>query len=747
MAYLLGSDDCLNSLKEDIFDLQTIIGEYISRLGPLNYPSWKFPSKKAGDIDIEQLLGHYLNFPCLCEDNEEAKQIAHIAFYDLLIDRMVYLFHVSNEFSKNLIKMLTKGKNILLFKNTSFVAGRNSVGLVARRSWNLNEFLLKSLLQFLDELKDKKKPISPENSKVSPEKPVLSTSCSSSSRRIRSSDGSLYNSISKDVSLKSTQTLETAFLPCESCSVVQKSFKKSAFDLSKICQKLNLPSNVNKLMTKPGIGDSWMSFTEITKYSYEQEKDFSVVCQHIETMETESKLKKTEMASLEKKCKSLESNLKATERKLSTVQEQHDTQQKQNQKKLKEVSCEKDKFYLQLQSTIHKLELCQANLLKSQKQTYDLQSEKIQFDKQCEKVAEAVQDKHEVEINRLKLKIAESVEKCEVLTKTLAQEQAKNKSIIKHSEAMQKKQTSLLERVEQLSEENSNLQDEITDLQDSADENLQNYENLIKEKEDLEQQLKKVKHEPENLAQSRVNELTEQLKKMEEREILLVQFPDLNGPVLDEDLESGDLTKDMQLQLKSNLVRIELLEKQNKDLLHTLKTIGINTAPLQNKTKIKSIPLWNIESLKCNIKEDDGNSESSAIQSSTSTSIPKNQQFNMASGEPHCLVNNQDGRLVSKSLFADKKTGDCSQMPKSTCKSKEIPPCNNTNPIQQLPQLTRSLSNIHTGKYFKQLAKAQAETSRPISAASDKTALSKPFGKVNVHVCKHCDKMYLLERE
>lgn len=102
---------------------------------------------------------------------------------------------------------------------------------------------------------------------------------------------------------KSTQTVETAFVPCESCSVIQRSFKKSAFAIFKTCQKLNLPSNINKLIMKSDIDEAWMSFNEITKYSYEQDKDLSVICRQIETLVGETEQLKTEMALVEKKNK------------------------------------------------------------------------------------------------------------------------------------------------------------------------------------------------------------------------------------------------------------------------------------------------------------------------------------------------------------------------------------------------------------------------------------------------------------
>ena len=44
--------------------------------------SWKFPDKSACDLDVEDLLDLYSY-----SDDEEERQVAHIALYELVIDR------------------------------------------------------------------------------------------------------------------------------------------------------------------------------------------------------------------------------------------------------------------------------------------------------------------------------------------------------------------------------------------------------------------------------------------------------------------------------------------------------------------------------------------------------------------------------------------------------------------------------------------------------------------------------------
>ena len=45
MAHLLGSKYCIESLQSDVGDLQSAVADVFSRVGPVRYPSWKFPDK------------------------------------------------------------------------------------------------------------------------------------------------------------------------------------------------------------------------------------------------------------------------------------------------------------------------------------------------------------------------------------------------------------------------------------------------------------------------------------------------------------------------------------------------------------------------------------------------------------------------------------------------------------------------------------------------------------------------------
>lgn len=88
MAELLGGEAILESLRTDVSDIQWAISGIISRAGPVEVASWKFPDKQSADLNIEELLDLYSY-----SDDAEDNQVAHIALYELVIDRYRLQFY------------------------------------------------------------------------------------------------------------------------------------------------------------------------------------------------------------------------------------------------------------------------------------------------------------------------------------------------------------------------------------------------------------------------------------------------------------------------------------------------------------------------------------------------------------------------------------------------------------------------------------------------------------------------------
>ena len=85
MTELLGNKFSVESLCKDVTDVHSVIGNLSSRLGQVNFTSWKFPDKLALDVDVPDLLE-------MCEHDaeyEEENKISHLLLLELVIDRLV----------------------------------------------------------------------------------------------------------------------------------------------------------------------------------------------------------------------------------------------------------------------------------------------------------------------------------------------------------------------------------------------------------------------------------------------------------------------------------------------------------------------------------------------------------------------------------------------------------------------------------------------------------------------------------
>ncbi|XP_030646711.1 coiled-coil domain-containing protein 157-like [Chanos chanos] len=83
MAYLLGRQDCIDSLRRDLTDLQGTVLDVFSRTGPVRFASWKFPDKLSCNLDLVYLLEQY----DYVDGEEDFSQHAHIVLLELVIDR------------------------------------------------------------------------------------------------------------------------------------------------------------------------------------------------------------------------------------------------------------------------------------------------------------------------------------------------------------------------------------------------------------------------------------------------------------------------------------------------------------------------------------------------------------------------------------------------------------------------------------------------------------------------------------
>lgn len=88
MSHLLGAQDCVESLRRDVIDLQGALVEVFSRTGPVRFRSWKFPDKESRDLDLVQLLEQY----DYVEGEKEFNEHSHVVLLELVIDRWRHSF-------------------------------------------------------------------------------------------------------------------------------------------------------------------------------------------------------------------------------------------------------------------------------------------------------------------------------------------------------------------------------------------------------------------------------------------------------------------------------------------------------------------------------------------------------------------------------------------------------------------------------------------------------------------------------
>lgn len=101
MTHLLGRQDCIDSLRRDLIDLQGGILDVFSETGPVLFPSWKFPDKLSCNLDLVKLLEEY----DYIDGEEEFSQHSNVVLLELVVDR--YETFRENSYNSYLFKYYT----------------------------------------------------------------------------------------------------------------------------------------------------------------------------------------------------------------------------------------------------------------------------------------------------------------------------------------------------------------------------------------------------------------------------------------------------------------------------------------------------------------------------------------------------------------------------------------------------------------------------------------------------------------
>lgn len=643
MAYLLGAAAVMESLQRDVRDIQTCVADIISRVGPVQSTSWKFPDKIASDLDIEDLLDLY----SYSEDVEE-RQVAHIALYELVIDRLVLLLHAMASYTEMILKT-SKTNEVIHVTGTS-------VGVVVKKYWSCLSQIQQLIKNVVQEKNTMSRKVSEMESEVQrldselkqaytasrtvgfgglipPNRAEMMTGMSLDISQLKK-----FGLISKDEYNKSCQTSETAFTPCDSCSMVQKSFRQCGEIVVNICQQQQIPSCLQKFRPQVSHLD-WLSGNDISRWSVEQQKDL----QRISKLTATIKPLKDELAKCQETIEKLEKRVlnfdrdmkhekddraalnKQYELKLKQIEEQH-TQTLELEKQQRDL-LEKNQQELQRLLEKHKSELLQKQSLLQEMESTKC---KIEDELSSNKVNESEVKRLEKEMSQLQTRLDDVADKMEQSARDLQREQAKNKSVSKHTQSLQSKQESLLIRIEVLDDENKELKEQLTEIEEKNDEIEKCLSDSKWETTQREKQLKEKENEIESLMadkeslehtittlETTMQSLTDKLQEVMDRERLIIEYPDINGRVNPDITGTGDIVLDMENQVKANNVRIQLLETQNEGLRNSISKLTcvqqqqeFRTQDVQNAegdgqrwaTNIQRIhaqPLWDPNYLHC----------------------------------------------------------------------------------------------------------------------------------------------------
>ncbi|KAK7087404.1 coiled-coil domain-containing protein 157-like isoform X2 [Littorina saxatilis] len=773
MAEILGSKLCMESLQTDVQDVQWTINDISSRIGPLDIPSWKFPDKKSWELDMEQLLEMY----SFSEDEQEENQVAHIALYELLIDRLVLLVQGTAVYLNQVQQLGRTGGD-------APIPPSSSVGLAVKHFWSQLTNLQSLMQQLYSQNKTNARKITELEKtlkKASSENSLNSTSTLNSNRPADTPDTNFADSppkeISCDESNKSAQTVETAFVPCEACDVVQKKMREAGDLLVDVCQKQALPSSLRKY--RPQVSHvNWLTYNDVSRWMSEQNKDVQRLCKYIEQMAAEIAPLKAEVSAFEKETKKAEAKAKQCEKEMNLEKETQMAVQKQYEVKVQEKEKQHElilaDLHRQKEELLRKHTTLATELDQRKVQTTELESELQQWQSKGQQLQKDLEEKTATatklegadrEVVSLKQELKETKSKLDATSKTLAKEQGKNKSAAQHKQQVQAKQESMSERVQELGQENEDLRDQVNDLeeekqelQDTLQETKQLTKQLEKEKKEQEIIMRNMKEEKNGL-EKRIEETEAEIKEMEkmlmeakERERLIIEYPDLNGPVNPDLQGTGNIVLDMEHQVQANSLRMQVLEEQNDSLQRSISKVrslgqGGVAAMHQPPKNIAPVPLW-----KANAADILNYREPPPYQPPTSAPA-------MHFQKPYTPSHNQ----------ASKQTLPPVQRPSSTAPTEffTVGKAVSENPSEQKrPQSGKSgkggrsvgfvpvnATSIGAYKQIKKASAGSVQGRRPASGQSATESNSQHGGGgYNDHttpmfVCENCDKMYTKARD
>ncbi|PAA90664.1 hypothetical protein BOX15_Mlig010910g1, partial [Macrostomum lignano] len=581
MAHLLGSEYCLKSLSSDARDLHNVLQELIAKAGPVPVMSWKFPDKKACDLDIPYLLQQY----AFCMDEPEANQVSHIVLLELVIDRYNLLLQVLSQFILTHLPA-EAGQS----SGSQTHAGGSSLGLAAKKFWNRMGQMSLLVRQLTDEARLSELRQQQQKEEVS-QNVVKSNKTDQSPIR-----SAVPNST------KSCQTVETAFVPCDSCSEVQHGFSRISAHLSALCEKERLPSSLRIYRAQlqqanGGFDGDWLAASDLVRWSVELEKEANRLVKHFNQVSDTS-------AQLKRQNADLTAALEQAKTREVKFDQERAADAEKAAKSRRELESKMDKLVKQYEATVDQvssankaLEASKLQLMKdieAAKKSIEQQEELIKLLDRVKNRVKQVSKRDDLSLEDLELAVGSVGERLTDLTDQLCQAREETQAaatqcenLARQNESLQAKHRMTAERVAELSAENEQLKEALDELEEFKDNHRSSGKDLEKElvaakmqNKESEMLIKTLTEAQDNLTlsvqrlKSQVSDLQTSLQKSEDEKRLLIEYPDLNGPV-NQDVEgTGDPLADMRQQVFANETRIRLLTEQTSSMRRALERVG-----------------------------------------------------------------------------------------------------------------------------------------------------------------------------
>ncbi|CAF3786957.1 unnamed protein product, partial [Adineta steineri] len=381
---------------------------------------------------------------------------------------------------------------------------------------------------------------------------------------------------------KHCQTIETSFGPCSSCTKLQQCLRDFGDSIINLCLTYNLPSSLAHHRCSTTTVPEWLSSDDIIHWFESQSKDFDSLSKHLEYLHNTLNKTKNDLDLNEKHFKQQIETNRHLQQLINENKQSKKILQESYEKKIIELKKEHDQDKSNLNEQI-KLLTTQKNDL--EQQFSDLNNECISNREQIEKFEPTKSELKVLTENQIKSNdLIKTLEQDRIRSETelnvvkrdleernheLQKERIRIENMIRQEEHHQSKHKILTKSHEELSDECESLKKQVMEITIERDE-LQKSLKLIEKQNQASSNIlmETNNHVLQEVASLKTN-IEQMHQQINEREQILSKYSDINehNQTI---LASDNLIHDMQNQMQTNELRIDLLRKQNDSLKSSL---------------------------------------------------------------------------------------------------------------------------------------------------------------------------------